>query len=182
MIKKSLIAISLIVVLLTACQTKPTETPATSDEAFELYLVADEEMRGPDLKDSKLSELPLVQTPLISTDDVVNYMWDHHVLNITEEAYQKILFIYSAGVPTDGLPFVVMSDGERIYAGAFWPAASSLSFDGVVIPQPFDPANMPLFIALGYPTPEAFTGEDPRDNPRLQNALEREDLLYEEED
>ena len=182
MIRKSLIAISLIVILLTACQTVPTEAPAPSGQAFELYLVADEEMRGPDLQDVELSELPLTQNPLIRTDDVISYIWDHHVLKITEEAYQKILFLYSAGLPTDGLPFVVISNGERIYAGALWTPASSLSLDGVVIMQPLDPSNMPLFISLGYPTIEAFTGEDPRDDPRLQHALDQADLLYEEEE
>jgi len=79
-----------------------------------------------------------------------------------------------------GVPFVIMAHEERIYAGAFWSPASSLSFDGVIIMQPFDPSGQPLLISLGYPSNDFFTGEDPRDDPRLRSALEGSDLLLEE--
>jgi len=61
MIKKSLLVIALILILLTACQPEPTEAPPQEGEAFELYLVADEQMAGPDLKNYELSELPLAE-------------------------------------------------------------------------------------------------------------------------
>ncbi len=95
-------------------------------------------------------------------------------LNLTEEAYLKVVVSFSQGLPLDGLPFVIVSNNQRIYAGAFMSLASSLIFDGVVIQQPFDPAIQPLFITLGYPTAEFFTGEDPRvDIPPAPGTLSR---------
>jgi len=78
-----------------------------------------------------------------------------------------------------GVPFVIVSHGQRIYAGAFWSPASSLSFDGVVILQPADPTAGTLFIVLGYPGGDFFTGEDPRDDPRLREALDIAGVLTE---
>ena len=180
MLKKSLITLSLFVILLTACQAAPTEAPPQEGEAFELYLVADQQIAGADLKNYDLAELPLAEEPIISTEDMVSYLWDAHIINLTSEAYQRTQAIFSAGMPLSGLPFVIVAHDERIYAGAFWSLASSLTFDGVVILQPFDPTNQPLPILLGYPSEEAFTGEDPRGDPRLKSALEGADLLVEE--
>ena len=178
--KKALIILSLFIIILTACQEAPTETPPQEGEAFELYLVADQQMAGADIKNYDLEELPLAEDPIISTDDIENYLWDSHAINLTAEAYKRVQAIFSVGMPMSGLPFVIIAHNERIYAGAFWSLASSLSFDGIVILQPFDPTNQPLQISLGYPTEEAFTGEDPRDDPQLKNALEEAGLLVEE--
>ena len=178
--KKSLIILSLFVIFLTACQAAPTEAPPQEGEAFELYLVADQQMAGADLNNYDLAELPLAEEPIISTEDIENYLWETHAINLTSEAYKRILAIFSGGMPLSGLPFVILTHNERVYAGAFWSQASSLSFDGVVILQPFDPTNQPLQISLGYPTEEAFTGEDPRNNSQLKDALEGADLLLEE--
>lgn len=180
MVKKSLLVLSIMMFFLAACQAAPTQAPAQDGEAFELYLVADEQMAGPDLKNFELSELPLAEEPIISTDDIDNYLWDVHAINLMPEAYKRIQVSFAGGMPMSGVPFVILSRGERLYAGAFWTPASSLSFDGVIIMQPFDPSGQPLLISLGYPTEEFFTGEDPRDDPRLFQALEQEGLLFEE--
>jgi len=178
--KKLLMPIVLIVILLTACQAAPTEAPPQEGEAFELYLVANEQMAGPDLNNYELSELPLAEEPIISTEDIENYLWDIHAINLKPESYKQLLQIFSGGMPMSGVPFVILAHEERIYAGAFWSPASSLTFDGVVIMQPFDPSGQPLLISLGYPTDDFFTGKDPRNNPRLQRALEGAGLLLEE--
>ena len=180
MLKKTLILAALTVILLSACQADPTEAPPLEGEAFELYLVADEQMAGPDIKNYELSELPLAAEPIITTENIENYLWDVHAINLKPDFYKQFLAIFSAGMPMSGVPFVILSNNERIYAGAFWSPASSLSFDGVVIMQPFDPSGQPLLISLGYPGDDFFTGEDPRDDPRLLNALEQAGLLYEE--
>ena len=180
MLRKSLIVLSLFVVVLSACQAAPTEAPPQEGAAFELYLVADQQMAGADLKNYDLEDLPLAEDPIIRTEDIESYLWETHAINLTPEAYKRIQTIFSGGMPLSGLPFVIMSHNERIYAGAFWSFASSLSFDGVVILQPFDPTNQPLQISLGYPTEEAFTGEDPRDDPQLKSALEGAGLLVEQ--
>jgi hypothetical protein len=163
--------------LLTACAEK-AETPAAGNgEAFELYLVADPQMAGPDLVNYDLDELPLAEDPILVTDDLASYDWDFHAINLTDEAYQKMLSIFSGGMPMSGVPFVILSHGERIYAGSFWSPLSSLSFDGVVILQPLDPAAGTLYLTLGYPGAEVYTGQDPRSDPRLESALEEAGII-----
>ncbi len=59
---------------------------------------------------------------------------------------------------------------ERVYSGAFWTPASSLSFDGIVIQVP--PLDDALHIQLGYPeSPELFRGQDHRSDPRVLKSL-----------
>ena len=100
------------------------------------------------------------------------YSGKRHEIELTTEAYERIQQIFTQPVSVRGIPFVVCAGSDRIYAGAFWTPLSSISFDGVAIYQPFDPDRRVIRIALGYPTPEAFTGEDPRSDPRILQSLE----------
>lgn len=175
--QKLILLLCLAALILSACGTK-TETPTpANDEAFALYLVADPQMAGADLAQYDLEELPLAEDPILTTEDIASYNWEFHALNLTDTAYQKLLSIFAMGMPMSGVPFVILSGGERIYAGAFWTPMSSLSFDGVVILQPLDPAGGTLYISLGYPNADQFTGEDPRNDPRLKSALEAAGIL-----
>jgi hypothetical protein len=56
-------------------------------------------------------------------------------------------------------------------AGAFWTPVSSISFDGVIIMEPYDANRHVIGLALEYPSPQAFRGEDPRANPKILEAL-----------
>lgn len=171
-----------LLLVLSACApiaNSSQENTEQAGEAFELYLVADTQIAGPDLAFYELNELPLAEDPILVTSDIENYQWDVHMIYVTPEAYQKILAILSLGIPNSGVPFVIVSHSERIYAGAFWSPNSSLPFDGVVIMHPFDPAGAPLVISLGFPSEEFFTGEDPRSDPRLRQSLQDADLLVE---
>ncbi len=182
MFKKLYLILTLLVLTVSACQKiQLEEMPELEGEPFELYLVANPDMTGVDLINYELEDLPLAMNPLIKTENIDNFLWEGQAINLTEEAYKNLLTIFSNNIPLTGLPFVVLSYGERLYAGAFWTPISSVSFDGVVIVQPVDPAGMPLLISLGYPSEDFFKGEDPRFNPRLLQALENADLLWDSE-
>jgi hypothetical protein len=189
MIKKITLLLIGLTMILSACQTQTveptptedeapaTETPSVDPEAFELYLVADPQIAGPDLPFYDLEDLPLAEEPLISADDLIRYTWDFHSFEVKEEIYTQIMALFSNNVPMSGLPFVILSNGERIYTGALWSPASSLHFGGVTIIYPFDPTGGPIFITLGYPDESYFFGEDPRSDPRLREALEEAGVL-----
>lgn len=178
MVKKFFLTLSVFLLLLSAC------TPATLEpevplegEPFELYLLGDQQIRGADLKNYAVDKLPLMSFPLITTDEIASYDWENHGINLTDEAYFKLLAVFYEGIPLSGAPFVIKAYEQPIYAGAFWTPISSLSFDGVVILQPLDPSGQTLFLALGFPSDSNFAGEDPRDNARLHQALEDAGLL-----
>lgn len=183
--KKVFFGLIIAVLLLAGCQSQSDETTEETEEvteveetpieiegeAFALFLIADDQLSGADLADYELEDLPLAETPLLTTDDLISYSWEYHSFDLTDEAYTNMLATFSSGMPMSGLPFVIVSQGERIYAGSFWSPSSSNTFDGVVIFQPVDPAGGSFFITLGYPTSDYFTGEDPRSDPALQEAL-----------
>ena len=168
-----------LVIFLSACQSPVEETqPAPLEgEPFAIYLIEDPQITGPDLDNYELDELPLAETPILTTEDLVSYDWERHGINLNKDAYLKLMGILMNGMPSSGVPFVMVAYEQPVYAGSFWTLLSSLSFDGVVILQPFDPAGQTLYIELGYPGESFFTGEDPRGNPRLQQALEDAGIL-----
>lgn len=179
--KKIWIVLAVLGLILAACTPQPTETPtptqSTTGKAFELYLVADEQMSGADVYLTDINDLPLAEAPLLKTEDIASYDASFHAINLTDEAYQRMLLVFARGMPMSGVPFVIVSNSERIYAGAFWSMASSLSFDGIAIIEPLDPFNSPLYLILGYPSSDFFTGQDPRDDARLMQALEDAGLM-----
>jgi len=59
-----------------------------------------------------------------------------------------------------------------VYRGAFWAGYSSQSYAGVVI-DPTLAWQGKVRIALGYPTRDAFQGQDPRADPRILQALQQ---------
>jgi hypothetical protein len=178
--KKIYLTLILVVLILSACQTPVEEEPAALvGEPFAIYLVGDSQITGPDLKNYDLDKIPLNAVPILITDDLVSYDWERHGINLSENAYLKLMSLFMSGMPSSGVPFVVKAYEQPVYAGAFWTPLSSLSFDGVVILQPLDPAGQTLYIELGYPGESFFTGEDPRTNPRLQQALENTGLIRE---
>jgi len=130
--KKFYLPIIIIVVILSACGGTAKEEPFVLEgEAFELYFITDQTITGTNLHEYDLEDLPLIDKPFLSTKDVVSYMWGNHAVNLTEDAYLKVVVNFARGLPVDGIPFVIVSNNERIYTGAFWSLASSAIFDGV---------------------------------------------------
>lgn len=178
MLKKIFLTLLLIILTLSACQSPAEEEQVVREgEPFAIYLVADEQITGPAAKNFDIDQLPLAEMPIIATDDIISYDWERHGMNLGEEAYLRLISIFMAGLPSSGVPFVVTSYQQPVYVGAFWSPYSSLSFDGVVILQPLDPAGQTLYFTLGYPKEDNFTGEDPRSDPRLQQVLEEAGIL-----
>jgi hypothetical protein len=161
--------------------TKPTWTQvqegANNGEVFSIYLVADPQISSSDLDDWSLDALPLAEPPLISIEDILVYDWENQAFDVTEESNRRLFEVVGGSVPVNGRPFVVVAKDERIYVGAFWTLASSLSIDGVVIEEPVFKDDATIKLVLGYPTEVFFTGEDPRGDARILEALTEKGLL-----
>jgi hypothetical protein len=124
------------------------------------------------MRNTNLAELQLKDTPLLSVDDIVAYRWETHEIELSDSASKRLAQLERSIPLGAGLPFVVCAGGERIYSGALWTSYSSATYDGIVIDV--HPAGLgePVFIRLGYPTPEWFIGGDLRSDPRIHGALE----------
>ncbi|QRN82977.1 hypothetical protein JR338_11260 [Chloroflexota bacterium] len=161
--------------VVTACSVQAT---GTTGEAFELYLLEDSQAHGSDIINTPLNDITLAETPLLTTADLVSYEHSTHTLQLTDGGFQKVTDLLEEGFQVAGIPFVIVSRGERIYAGAFWTMLSSQSFDGVVIMDPvFLTESNTIQITLGYPGSGFFTGTDPRADARLMDALEGAGVL-----
>jgi hypothetical protein len=179
--KKIFLPLFLLLWILSACQAQDAAPQKPLEgEPFAIYFVGDPQITGPDLRNYAIEKLPLSEVPILTTDDLVSYDWERHGMNLTKDAYLKIQSLFAAGMPSSGVPFVVVAYEQPIYSGAFWSPFSALSFDGIAVMHPLDPAGQTLYFELGYPNRDNFTGEDPRSNPRLLQALEDAEVIREE--
>lgn len=157
--------------LATAGAPSPTVT-AGAKQTFAIYLT------DPEIQPDRLamqSHLELAAEPILTVDDIISYVWDTHEITLTAAGLERL---QALSVPTSGKSFVVCVDGAAIYAGAFWAAYSSQSYDGVVIDPILATLERPVVqIQLGYPGPSFFRGDDPRSDPRIRGALEAEGKL-----
>lgn len=152
--------LSLLLLLLTlpACQPAPE---------FAIYLLS-QPLTGAQAQKLTLAELPLQKTPLISSADLLGYNGQTHEMELTPAAFARLRALQ---VPVSGLPFVVCVGTQRIYQGAVWTLLSSLSYNGIIILQPFYTASTLVRIEPGYPSADFYEGKDPRADPRILQAL-----------
>lgn len=117
----------------------------------------------------------------VATADIEYYEWWSHTITLAAGLRTRLLDELARGL-VSGHPFRVVVKGETIYQGVITSGFSSFSFDSPVIDlTPFDLQEEQIRIQLGYPTEMDFTGEDPRGDTRIREALEREGKLKDSE-
>lgn len=161
---------SLLIVFLALATAGCAAPTPTQEEEFGIYLLQ-EDMATSQFQATDLSELALRERPFLTSNDILTYDKSTHVFELTAAAYQQFQARFPTPVDVDGIPFVVTVGAERIYGGALWTPLSSLSFDGVIIMQPFATDNHLVGLSLGYPSSAVFTGADPRADARIMEAL-----------
>ncbi|HYE84104.1 MAG TPA: DUF4829 domain-containing protein [Clostridia bacterium] len=132
-------------------------------EPFEIYMVQENVENN-----LELNGLPLDDKPVIGGEQLIAYYWDAHILKVKAGEYLEKIRKYT---PVSGRPFVLVSNGKRLYKGYFWTSLSSVSF----------PAT-PLIDIEGVPNEEELYIQRERDEVLLQlvlspNMKNRQDLL-----
>jgi hypothetical protein len=145
---------------------------AAKNDGFAIFLLA-QDIPVRKLSQTDITQLVLKTEPILSSDDIVAYDRTSHSIELTRAAFARVLQIFPIPAELDGIPFVVCVAKERIYYGAFWTPRSAITYDGVVIMQPFNTDKPIVQISLGYPVSGVFTGKDPRADPRIMTDLER---------
>lgn len=114
----------------------------------------------------------LEPVPVLSDKDILAYEWETHTMTLVPSAIERL-----PRPGAGGIQFVVVADGERCYAGAFWSSMSSMGcslpvirVDRLVDPPP----EGSLRIDWGYPGRKRSIDErdDPRSDPRVKKCLE----------
>lgn len=153
--------------------TEGREFPQTAGEdevkGFSIFIVQSDSPASELQAD--LDTLTLEPRPIISTDDIEEYIWAGHEIRLTPSANFRLVQFQRQALSKPGLPFVICVGSERIYQGMFWSSYSSVPYDGHVIDLYPAEHQQPIRIQIGYPTEEWFTGVDMRADPRVYSAL-----------
>jgi hypothetical protein len=168
-----IISFIFICVLLSGCtsQDEPIQESTAQQvqikdgEGFGIYLTRDD---VPPSQMEALSHVEIAEEPIISIDDIITYDALTHRIELTSDAYQRVLQLE---VPVSGKSFLVCIDKSLVYWGAFWVMYSSYSFEGITMMVPLGEESGALTIELGYPAPGFFRGEDPRGNLDIMKSL-----------
>ncbi|OPZ66894.1 MAG: hypothetical protein BWY83_02753 [bacterium ADurb.Bin478] len=170
-IKKSSITLVLFCLLvLSGCRGVDADKDTFNEWAT--YLLADPSLTSYQIRETPLADLQPAPTPFITIGDLRAYHWKTHQMEFTPEMEAALDTLTIKKGTVYGLPFVVMVGDERIYAGAFWWAYSSLTPSCPYI-QLISPK--PLKISL----PPLHQGADPRTDERVYWALMAAGLLKE---
>jgi len=114
---------------------------------------------------------------VLAADQILAYEWDSHTLTL-KPGVRKSLYEKLKGGLARGAPFVVAVGGAKVYEGAWKSVNSSVSSSTAVIVLDegvFEPKLLgedQVRIALGYPSPNFFKGEDLRGDARVKRALQ----------
>ncbi|HSW59082.1 MAG TPA: hypothetical protein VLH15_11800 [Dehalococcoidales bacterium] len=145
---------------------------ASGQPGFAIYLTRDD---VPPERLNVLSNIRIDDQPVISNQDIISYDAQTHEITLTEAAFERISKLE---VPMQGRSFIICVDSKPVYSGAFWTPLSSHSFDGVTICKPLsNQGNGTITISKGYPSPDFFSGSDPRSHPEILNALKNSGKL-----
>lgn len=156
--------------ILPGCRGVDSDTDDLNEWA--IYLLADPSLTSYQIRETPLAELQPASTPLITIKDLHAYYWKTHQMEFTPGMEATLDTLTIKGGSVHGLPFVVMVGEERIYAGAFWWAYSSLSpccpYIELISLKPFRISLPPL-----------HQGADPRSDQRIYWSLMAAGLLKE---
>ncbi len=154
-----------------AQEASPTPTLENASAEFAIYRVT-ENVSAERMLEADVADLALDDTPFIAPDEILAYTWETHEFTLTGSAYRRLSKLEGFALQAPGLPFVACVGDEPIYGGMLWTSLSSVSFGGLFIDLYPAAQERTLSIQAGYPSPDWFTGEDLRADPRIRQALE----------
>jgi hypothetical protein len=150
-------------------------------DGFAIYLLS-RKLTIEEFLEIGINDLPLDQSPILSTDDILEYTWETHEIKLLPAASVRLAQLEKHSLSGPGLPFVVCVGTERIYGGMFWSSYSSVPYGGIVIDVYPVGSDQHIYVQTGYPSNDWFVGEDLRDDPRIFESLEDAGLLHEGSD
>ena len=150
-----------------------TQQPVASwywTDRYGLWLLEDEGLTATQAATLPLASLALRFQPLLKLASVAYYGQSGHRLGLDAWYSGEYLVNSLPTLGTDGVPFIVTVDEERIYLGAFFTGLSSEGFDGpVIIVEDVEQAS--FVIEPSYPGDGPVPEPDPRADPRLMELF-----------
>jgi hypothetical protein len=146
-------------------------------KGLKFYLLKDSSITAHQVDSTNINNLILADKPFLTYEEISYYIWAEHTFVIDSEKagiIQNLCKNNTKYSGSEGIPFVVTVDNERIYLGAFWYGFSSLA--------PIFPYIDALFMN-GRPTiltiRKAWIVKQPdvRNDPRIYRTLTLHGLI-----
>jgi len=116
----------------------------------------------------------VIDSVIVCYDEILGYDSALHTYLIDQTAGERIRSIL---YPTSGKRFVVAVDSVIIFSALFFPAYSSMTVPtGSIAVEPFSGSNKYRFES-GYPSPDLYPGEDPRNDSRIIERFQEDNKL-----
>jgi len=150
--------------------TIPVSTQTEMQHSFEIYLM--KESIFPKIMftsgykkylEEDMHTAELMEKPIITDKDIIEYDWVSHTVTISKEAVKRI--------PKPFTSFIVVADGKRCYAGCFWSRISSHSCHLPIIDF-VDAKDGTFRIKASYPKDRVMLKYDLRVDKRIKNSLQ----------
>ncbi len=167
---------------LAAATEEPVAEPVPAEAepeppAFAIHRVLSEpDMTRPESVSAlDLNSLEIDPRPLMTDADIISYDWDKHLVRLKPGVREQMMPKWT---DVRGNPFLVISNGERIYLGAFWTPFSSVAhfvpvidnFMGVTLDDGSRIADaFKIGPTLGTPD---WVARSPHKDPRIRAALQ----------
>lgn len=116
-----------------------------------------------------------IDSVIVHYDEILGYDSVSHTFLIDNEAGERIRDVW---FPTSGIGFIFALDSTLIYKAYFVPGYSSMALFNEVCVEPYSYRNKYRF-NLGYPGPDYYTGDDPRNDHRIIERLKVDGKLIE---
>jgi len=146
-------------------------TEPSNDYDFGIYLLRDTTLTTSDVKEISLKSLIVQDEPLINITDIVEYNWEYHIIILTSEAFERFGKVEGKIKSTDGLPFIFIAEGQKIYLGNIYPAYSSY----IHIDLPF--ITVAPFTEMRMARAPSQEVEDKRNDDRIYSVLQEYDKI-----
>ena len=149
------------------------ETPDSLCSAYEIYVTKNRISYNfqTDYSTINLDTIELNDTPFLTSNEIESYDTVNHIINL-KIPVDSLDF---SDTPVYGQMFVVLVNKESVYCGFFWSAISSVPCQWIYMEDPNGPIGLNDFqikLSAGYPNQSFFLGNDPRNAPKVFEALQ----------
>jgi hypothetical protein len=141
------------------------QTSTDTYYSFAIYLLKNEKIK--DVSEINISSVKLEDIPFISDKDIISYNWSEHFFELSKSCVDDI-----SNRSVEGLPFVVVVNGEKIYTGSFRTTLPSIPKQHPVISI----IENKVFIKKEYQI-DQYDTFDPRNDKRIFYVLKENDKL-----
>lgn len=158
-------------IALVLATTGCADTPTPAHGQFEVFLLSDTTVRVFHYAGTRLEDLPLAESPWITSADIFSYDWETHEIILKPES-AGLMGNFRDPLGGPDIPFVVVANGERIYMGQFpWMPSSFLGSGPSIYKVEGDRPG----VRIG--PPPNLGVPDQRNDERIQRCLTEAGLL-----